>query len=281
MNLLKIILIALIIIATSYKLNANELLSSNIIKKESISTNEKTPNSIERTIHVDSESLGKKIMQNVYDQVKKYKAQTFDVSMTIVNKDNKERKRNFELKKLHVDDNSKSLIKFSKPASIKGTKLLTHSLNGNDTYQWLYIPAFKSIKQIFSADKNKSFMGSDFSYSDIAGRLLNQDKHILVKEDDKYFYITSYPRDENDIYEKLNLIISRDHNVILKIDFYKEGVLYKKLVNKKIQNFSDMYIATHSVMYNYASKGKSQIIINNLELNKKIAKTELEIKSLY
>ena len=39
-------------------------------------------------------------------------------------------------------------------------------------------------------------MGSDFSVSDIAGRRVNQDQHKLIREDTKYYYIESIPKDQ-------------------------------------------------------------------------------------
>ena len=59
--------------------------------------------------------------------------------------------------------------------------------------QWIYLPAFKSVKRLSSSDKNKSFMGSDFTYSDIAGRKLSQDNHTLIKTTDRFYYIESIP----------------------------------------------------------------------------------------
>ena len=224
---------------------------------------------------------GRDVMEVVYAQAKKHPAQTIDVKMSILNNENKERKRFFTLLKYHQDSTSKSLIKFYMPANIKGSKLLTHSLGDNETNQWLYIPAFKTIRQILSDDKNNSFMGSDFSFSDIAGRLLDQDSHDLVKQDDNYFYITSTPVDKNDIFEKLNIIIDRKTYVILKIDFYKNGSIYKKLLNGNIQNYGNMYIATQSVMHNLKSGGKSTMYINEFDYASEIEETQLEIKSLY
>ena len=59
----------------------------------------------------------------------------------------------------------------------------------------LFTCIFKSVRQLSSSDRNKSFMGSDFTYSDIAGRKLNQDHHKLVKESDSHYFIESKPKD--------------------------------------------------------------------------------------
>ena len=122
----------------------------------------------------------------------------------------------------------KSLIKFFRPTNVKGTSLLTHSSSEeNEKSQWIYLPAFKSVKQLSSSDKNKSFMGSDFSYSDIAGRKLNQDTHRLIKETPINYYIESIPNDlDTAIYSKIRYIISRELNIVKKPFF-----MIKKAIN--------------------------------------------------
>lgn len=241
-------------------------------------TNESQP----PIVNTDDTDKGKRIMEAVYKQARKHKLQEFDMTMSIFNQNNKKRERYFTLKKAHEEFMTKSLIKFYKPSYIKGTKLLTHaSEDGNKIFQWIYIPAFKSVKQIKQNEKNSSFMGSDFSYSDIAGRQVDQDKHKLIKEDGNYYFITSTPVNLTGPYIKINFIIYKKYLVPAKIDFYnKENFKFKSLINKSISQFDGMYLAIRSVMYNYETNGKTSIDINNVALDSHIELDELDIKSL-
>ena len=176
--------------------------------------------------------------------------------MLITNKKNQKRKRSFEQKKLiNNDDNFKSLIKFYKPATVKGTAILTHSKKDNKT-QWVYLPALSSIRQLNSSEKSNSFMGSDFNYEDIAGRHPLDDEHILSSENDKYFLITSTPKDSTSTYSKLESLIDKKRLITLRIKFYnKNNKLFKTLTNKQIKNFSGMYLATKTLMNNHSTGG--------------------------
>ena len=112
--------------------------------------------------------------------------------MKIYDDQARERVRFFNYWTKFKSDREDSLIKFFRPKNVKGTSLLTNSDKNNDTKsQWIYLPAFKSVKRLSSSDKNKSFMGSDFTYSDIAGRKLSQDNHTLIKTTDRFYYIES------------------------------------------------------------------------------------------
>ena len=75
-------------------------------------------------------------------------------------------------------------------------------------------------------------MGSDFTYSDIAGRKLNQDNHQLIKETERHFRIKSTPKDiSTSIYSKILYVVSKKYNVILKAIFFD-------LEGKKIKNIN-------------------------------------------
>jgi len=64
----------------------------------------------------------------------------------------------------------RAITEFLSPADVKGTKLLTHSHQGEDDDQWLFLPAMKRKKRISGGAKSSSFMGSEFSYEDLGSQ---------------------------------------------------------------------------------------------------------------
>ena len=64
----------------------------------------------------------------------------------------------------------RSLLTFSIPKDIKGTKILTWKRNyPKDNDQWIYLPSYRRSKRIQGGQRSNSFMGSEFSYEDIGG----------------------------------------------------------------------------------------------------------------
>jgi hypothetical protein len=226
-------------------------------------------------------NTGVEVMDKVYQEANKNKNKVADVKLTILDSENNERVRFFTLKTKITDDFDKSIIKFYEPVNIKGTSLLTHKNKKNDeSLQWIYFPSFKSVKSISNQEKDQSFMGSDFSYSDIAGRLLKDDNHVLVKEDKDYYYVRSIPKNESS-YSKIDSIVNKSNNVAVKISFYnKQNEIFKVLTNEKIANINGAYEVVFSRMKNLTTKGSSIIEKNNIDTLKNIKDDELTIKAL-
>jgi hypothetical protein len=60
-----------------------------------------------------------------------------------------------------------TLTRFHEPATIRGEGLLLREKEGDNDVQ-LYLPRFKKIRRVEGQSQSSSFMGSVFSYSDIA-----------------------------------------------------------------------------------------------------------------
>ncbi|WP_320823270.1 outer membrane lipoprotein-sorting protein [Reinekea sp.] len=92
-------------------------------------------------------------------------------TMTLINKKGRERIRQIESYTINQPDVDRSVSYFLSPADVKGTGYLSYDYT-DDTQEddsWLYLPALKKVKRIAAGDKSGSFMGSDFSYSDLNG----------------------------------------------------------------------------------------------------------------
>ncbi|MBT5856212.1 outer membrane lipoprotein-sorting protein [bacterium] len=234
------------------------------------------------TLYADDSNRGFEIMKKVRGQSRMHKTQKGEVYMVIKDKRDRERARHFNLIKKINAPMTNSLIKFFKPANIKGTALLTESKDGDeDNDQWVYLPAFKTTKRLSTEEKNQSFMGSDFSYSDIAGRHLGQDEHTLMKEDEKYFYVRSIPKDSKDAYSQIDYVVSKKIWVHRRIVFYdKSNSKLKTLYNKSVKKIKGMYVVTNSIMKNHKSKGQTQLQVKKIDVGIPVTDSQVSFKGL-
>ncbi|MCH9845013.1 MAG: outer membrane lipoprotein-sorting protein [Alphaproteobacteria bacterium] len=228
-------------------------------------------------------ATGREVMKMVQDQGRKHKTQQSEVELVILDKSKRERKRYFTTKQLiDKETTTHTLVNFYKPASVKGTGLLTEKEDqATKANQWLYLPAFRSVKQLRSDEQDDSFMGSDFSFSDVAGRTLDQDTHQLIKEDDKYYFISSTPVDKSEAYSRLDLVISKKYLVPLQIVFFNQkGDKFKTLANKGIQEIKGMFLVQNAVMTNHLSGGESHMLRKETKVAIKIHPNDISIKAL-
>ena len=157
---------------------------------------------------------GTEIMEMVQQQSRKHSTQQYDIFMEIYDAEKRKRERFFTSRKKIYPEETKSLARFYRPADIKNTALLSHSQESKGgADQWIYLPAFKAIKKLSADDKRNSFMGSDFTNGDVAGRSLADDSHELIREDEDSYYIVSTPVRSDDGYSRLEYKI---HNRIFR-----------------------------------------------------------------
>jgi len=70
--------------------------------------------------------------------------------------------------KKYPEDRNRSLVFFESPPEVKGVGFLQWADPHAKDEQWLYLPELKRVRQISGGAKHDSFMGTDFSYDDLA-----------------------------------------------------------------------------------------------------------------
>jgi hypothetical protein len=83
-------------------------------------------------------------------------------------------------KKISAKNMTKTVMRFLEPADVKGTGILTYEYEDRDNDMWLYMPALRKIRRIVSSEKTKSFMGSEFTNSDITRPKINDYAYTLL-----------------------------------------------------------------------------------------------------
>ncbi|MBD3297313.1 MAG: outer membrane lipoprotein-sorting protein [candidate division Zixibacteria bacterium] len=107
------------------------------------------------------------------------------VTMEIVDKKGRARERVFWMIRTDVEDmgDQRYYTHFIKPADVRRTALVVHKkAEGNDD-RWLYVPALDLVRRIAANDSRSSFVGSDFTYEDVSGRLPSMDDHKIIGPD--------------------------------------------------------------------------------------------------
>ncbi len=201
------------------------------------------------------------------------------MAMTLINKQGKKLTRELELWSKDEGEVKKMLIKFLAPADVKGTAFLSIQ-KGDRQEMKLYLPALKRVRRIAGSQKKGSFMGSDFSYDDIAklGSLKAKDfQNTLKKEEErdgvKVYVVEAVPKPGVEhSYDRQVIWVRADVYVPIRIEFYKKGKLYKVMTLEKIERFAGgkYEIPTRLTMENVRTHHKTVLEQKDLELDRPI-----------
>ena len=93
------------------------------------------------------------------------------------------REQRLRTRSMEFEGGTRSLMIFDAPNEVRNTGLLTidYDDGGRSDDQWLFLPALHRTNRIATSHKSESFMGTDFSYSDLTRQDPNQYEFELVK----------------------------------------------------------------------------------------------------
>jgi len=170
---------------------------------------------------------------------------------------------------------SKTITKFVKPKIIKGTGILTWSLRKGETIQWLYLPKIRTVKKIEGKDQASSFMNTDFTFEDLAGRALGRDTLIFIEETEidgfACYKIEAIPLDESQ-YSKRIIYIDPEINQFRKVEFYgRTGKQVKELVMSKIEVRDNYSSVIEMTMKNLEKKSYTTLELLDVKYNTGLA----------
>ncbi len=75
---------------------------------------------------------------------------------------------------------SSTLIRFTDPADIQGTGLLTLDGAEGGSDQWIYLPAMQRVRRVDSSRQGGRFVNSDYYFEDLKDRRPSDDVHRIV-----------------------------------------------------------------------------------------------------
>ncbi len=211
-----------------------------------------------------------------------------DMTMTLRNKHGQESTRKIRSKTLEVaGDGDKSLSIFDTPRDVKGTAFLTFSHKIGDDDQWLYLPALKRVKRISSRNKSGSFMGSEFSYEDIASQEIEKYNYKYLRDENMAgqdcFVSERYPVDiKNSGYTRQVVWMDKGEYRVWKIEFYdrKESHL-KTLVFRGYQQYLGKYWRADSLeMVNHQNGKSTTLLFANYQFQTGLTESNFNKNSL-
>ncbi|MDZ7764432.1 MAG: outer membrane lipoprotein-sorting protein [Melioribacteraceae bacterium] len=225
------------------------------------------------SLYAQEELTGKKIIENVYYRPTGEDA-TSDLTMTLINSRGNERVREIKQYSKDYGKEEKSIMFFLSPADVRNTSFMNWSYDeeGRDDDQWIYLPALKKVKRISSDSKSDYFMGSDFAYDDLGDRHPSEDTHKLLREEtingEDCYVVESISKEEDYMYSKTVVWVSKDKWIGLKKEFYDEdGDHLKNLTVKKYDKIDGFWTILHSEMHNVQKDHRTIMKLKDVKLN--------------
>ncbi len=173
---------------------------------------------------------------------------------------------------------SRSILFFVSPPEVRGIGFLQWIDPEQEDRQWLFLPELKRVRQITGTSKRESFVGTDFSYEDLA--LMNEmldwtedeARTALLRDeridDHACAIIELVPTDRDIGYGKIRLWLSRDDLVPRKFEFdNRDGQLAKTLLASDYRPVGPIPAAHYLEMRNERSRSATAVRFTEIKYN--------------
>ena len=201
----------------------------------------------------------KEVMEKVDDR-DQGKTSIQESTMILIDRKGQQRVRKTKTYSKESEEGTKTVTYFLTPANVKNTAFLSYIWDdeNKEDDSWLYLPALRKVKRIASADKSGSFMGSDFTYSDIEGVEIEKFDFSFVKGKEKerveghpVWVIESRPKQtiakqviKETGYLKTQVWVRKKNFMVVRGKFWvKKGKKIKYLTIFEIEKIKDIWTA--------------------------------------
>lgn len=213
------------------------------------------------------------------------KTSTANMSMSIQDRGGNVRNRTLVSYKKDYGSQDSMLIQFLAPSDVKGSSFLSvDKKKSSDDDAWIFLPSLNNVKRVSQTNRSDSFMGSDFSYSDITGTEVYDWNYKLVSESDPVdgkdcWVLESTPKTSSAQsetgYAKRQIWVRKDNFYVVRgLFFPAKGGEVKKMSAQNLRQINGVWTPASITMA--TTKGdrvvsKSVIQFSNVVYNKALA----------
>ncbi|HVO23458.1 MAG TPA: outer membrane lipoprotein-sorting protein [Candidatus Margulisiibacteriota bacterium] len=239
---------------------------------------------------VATSSAGATTARELLDQIRQlnqttrtWNDRTQHLSLQIVDRLGGTRQRQLIMHfKKYPEERNRSLVFFEAPSEVRGVSVLQWTDPHAKDEQWLFMPALKRVRQISAAAKHESFVGTDFSYDDLAviSEITDWSEADaatkLLRDEDlagKSCHVIEFTPAGKDIdYGKIVTWLSADDLVLLKFEMYdKSNKLEKVLTLSDVRDVGRIPTAFRWEMKNEENGSHTLVEFTEVKYNTALA----------
>ena len=146
-------------------------------------------------------------------------------------------------------DGDRTSIEFETPLDVHGMTVLTHAHKNNDDDQWLYLPAASRTRRITSGSRSGSFAGSEFSYEDLVGHVIEKHDYVWLRDEpcpgatDRMCHVNEqHPKDPDSGYSRMVAWLDSEDYRSYQVDYYdRSGAQIKTLIASDFKLYENRF----------------------------------------
>jgi hypothetical protein len=180
---------------------------------------------------------------------------------------------------------SKSVIRFTAPAEVKGVALLVTNHTDRASDQWMWTPAIERDRRIALQDRSTRFFGTDFSFEDLEERDVSQYDYAMLGDDTvdntPCWKIQSIPKQSKaSQYTKSLVWIRKTDYAFARIESYVKDQVARRLDYTDIRNVQNIWTARELTMNDLKRNSRTRLTLDKVEYNLPLREDDFTVQAL-
>jgi outer membrane lipoprotein-sorting protein len=199
-------------------------------------------------------------------------SQRYEGTLEVIDARSKITKKRWQYDRIGSHGSSKSVLRFTAPAEVKGVALLVINHADRSSDQWMWTPAINRERRIALQDRSTRFFGTDFSFEDLEERDTNQFDYRLLGEDNidgaLCWKIESKPRQRKISQYTYSVIwVRKDNYALAQIENFGKDQLVRRARYFDIRNVQGIWTAQRIEMHDVKRDSRTILRIEKLQYN--------------
>jgi outer membrane lipoprotein-sorting protein len=180
---------------------------------------------------------------------------------------------------------SKSVLRFTMPAEVKGVALLVVNHPDRASDQWMWTPAIERERRIALQDRSTRFFGTDFSFEDLEERDVNQYDYTLrgneVVDGATCWSIESTPKQtKSSQYTRSIVWVRKDNYAFAKIENFIKDQPVRRLTYSNIENVQGIWTARQLEMTDLRRGSRTRLTLDKLQYNMSLKEEDFTLQAI-
>lgn len=197
-------------------------------------------------------------------------SQRYEGTLQVIDGRNRITEKRWNFERIGSFGDSKSILRFTAPAEVKGVALLIHNHPDRSSDQWMWTPALQRDRRIALQDRSTRFFGTDFSFEDLEERDVDQFDFKLLGEEQlegmACWKIEGRPRPgKTSQYTHSHMWVRKDIMVFVRVDAFRKDTVVRQISYKNIEKVKNIWTARLMEVYDAGRKSRTVMKLEKLE----------------
>jgi hypothetical protein len=224
--------------------------------------------------------IAEKAQQRTRSQSERYEG-----TLQVIDSKRKITEKRWTFDRIGSHGNSKTILRFTAPAEVKGVALLIVNHPDRASDQWMWTPALERDRRVAFQDRSSRFFGTDFSFEDLEERDVNQFDYKLLGDDTAdgvaCWKLESRPKQtKSSQYTSSQLWIRKDNYVVVRIDNQQKDKLVRRIEYANVENVQNIWTPKRLEVTDFGRNSHTVLSIDNLRYDTPMKDSDFTVESL-